>query len=359
VALAGLHSPGLRVITADDATVALRLLADRRDELGIARTQTINRLHRLLLELLPGGAKKFLSAAQAKELLGTVRPRDVAGKTRRRLAAELVTELTRTDKRIKAADAELKELVTATGSSLLTLHGIGPSGAARLLGDVGDIARFADKGRFASWNGTAPLDASSGDQNRHRLSRAGNRRINRVLHIMAVVALRNDTKGRAYYRRRLAAGNPPWKRCGASNGGCRHRLPADDQRRPQGRGNGPGRTRGDACWLQRGRLQPLHRRFGEVTSRTRRKQPYARPGQQADPFSSQFPAPLSHSRTAAVVKRGLLDNSEDRRTLTRRERHPLDIEGCQIRTLIGQSRLLGLDATSSCHLGASAQTPAG
>ena len=69
MALAGLHSPGLRVITADDAAVALRLLADRRDELGVARTQTINRLHRLLLELLPGGAKKFLSAAQAKDRL--------------------------------------------------------------------------------------------------------------------------------------------------------------------------------------------------------------------------------------------------------------------------------------------------
>ena len=206
VALAGLHSPGLRVITADDAMVALRLLADRRDELGVARSQTVNRLHRLLLDLLPGGAKKFLSAAQAKDLLATVRPRDIAGKTRRRLAAEMVTELTRIDKRIKTADTELKELVTATGSSLLQLHGIGPSGAARLLGDVGDIARFADKGRFASWNGTAPLDASSGDQNRHRLSRAGNRRINRTLHIMAIVALRNDTEGRAYYRRKLAAG---------------------------------------------------------------------------------------------------------------------------------------------------------
>jgi transposase len=206
VALAGLHSPGLRVITADDAMVALRLLADRRDELGVARSQTVNRLHRLLLELLPGGAKKFLSAAQAGDLLATVRPRDIAGKTRRRLAAEMVTELTRIDKRIKTADTELKELVTATGSSLLQLHGIGPSGAARLLGDVGDIARFADKGRFASWNGTAPLDASSGDQVRHRLSRAGNRRINRTLHIMAIVALRNDTEGRAYYRRKLAAG---------------------------------------------------------------------------------------------------------------------------------------------------------
>jgi len=181
-------------------------LTDRRDELGVARAQAVNRLHRLLLELFPGGAKKFLSAAQAKELLATIRPRDIAGKTRRRLAAELITELTRADKRIKTADAELKALVAATGSSLLQLHGIGPSSAARLLGDVGDIVRFADKGRFASWNGTAPLEASSGDQVRHRLSRAGNRRINRVLHIMAIVALRNDTEGRAYYRRKLATG---------------------------------------------------------------------------------------------------------------------------------------------------------
>jgi transposase len=206
VALAGLHSTGLRVITADDATVALRLLADRRDELGVARTQTVNRLHRLLLELFPGGAKKFLSAAQAKELLATIRPHDIVGKTRRRLAAELITELTQAGKRIKTADAVLKALVTATGSSLLQLHGVGPSGAARLLGDVGDIARFADKGRFASWNGTAPLDASSGDQVRHRLSRAGSRRINRVLHIMAIVALRHDTEGRAFCQRKLATG---------------------------------------------------------------------------------------------------------------------------------------------------------
>ena len=206
VALVGLRSSGLRVIEADDATVALRLLVDRRDELGLARSQTINRIHRLLLELLPGGAKKFLSVDQAKALLATVRPRDVVGKTRRRLAAELITELASIDKRIKSADRELNDLIDATGSTLRDLHGIGPSGAARLLGDVGDITRFADKGRFASWNGTAPLDASSGEQNRHRLSRAGNRRINRVLHIMAIVALRNDTEGRRYYRRKIAAG---------------------------------------------------------------------------------------------------------------------------------------------------------
>ncbi len=100
-------------------------------------------------------------------------------------------------------------MVTATGSGLIRLYGIGPAGAARLLGDVGDAARFADRDQFASWNGTAPLDASSGEQRRHRLSRAGNRRINRVLHIMAIVQIRHDTEGRAYYRRRLAEGKTP------------------------------------------------------------------------------------------------------------------------------------------------------
>ena len=91
----------------------------------------------------------------------------------------------------------------------MTLDGIGPSGAARLLVEVADITRFPDRGHFASWNGTAPIDASSGNHVRHRLSRAGNRQINRVLHIMAVVQLRHPSKGRAYYDRKVAAGKTP------------------------------------------------------------------------------------------------------------------------------------------------------
>ena len=185
VALAALRSPSLVRVEVDPDLVVLGMLADRRDELGRARTQTINRIHRLLLELIPGGAKQFLSAAQARALLATTRPRDIVGKTRRRLAAELITELEGIDRKIKACKKEITTLVEAQGSTLLQLHGIGPSGAARLLADVGNIHRFASRDHFASWNGTAPLDASSGQQQRHRLSRAGNRRINRALHIMA------------------------------------------------------------------------------------------------------------------------------------------------------------------------------
>ena len=92
-------------------------------------------------------------------------------------------------------------LLRETGTSLTQLHGIGPSGAARLLVEVGDITRFPNAGHFASWTGTAPIDASSGDNVRHRLSRGGNRKINRALHIMAVVQLRNATEARPGRRR--------------------------------------------------------------------------------------------------------------------------------------------------------------
>jgi len=206
VALVGTRMTGLRPVVDDAQLAVLRVLVDRRRSLGEDHTRMVCQLHHLLLQLIPGGAKKDLSAAQAKALLASVRPRDAAGKTRRRVAAELIADLERIYQRKKAADKELTALLAQTGTSLLTLNGIGPSGAARLLVEVGDITRFPSRAHFASWNGTAPIDASSGDQVRHRLSRAGNRQINRVLHIMATVQLRNPTVGRAYYDRRRADG---------------------------------------------------------------------------------------------------------------------------------------------------------
>ena len=84
---------------------------------------------------------------------------------------------------------------------------VGPIVAARVQADVGDVTRFADMNRFASWTGTAPIEASSGETVRHRLSRAGNRRMNHMIHIAAATQIRLDTEGRAYSRRKLAAGN--------------------------------------------------------------------------------------------------------------------------------------------------------
>jgi hypothetical protein len=88
----------------------------------------------------------------------------------------------------------------------MDLPGVGPVVAARILADVGDVARFADRNRFASWTGTAPIEASSGEMVRHRLSRAGNRKINHMLHIAAATQIRLDTPGRAYYRRKRTGG---------------------------------------------------------------------------------------------------------------------------------------------------------
>jgi transposase len=209
VALVGTRMTGLRPVVDDAQLAVLRILVDRRRSLGEEHTRKVSQLHQLLLELVPGGAKRDLSAAQAKALLAKVRPRDIAGKTRRRVAAELVADLERIYARKKAANKELTDLLAATGTTLLDLHGIGPTGAARLLVEVGDITRFPTKAHFASWNGTAPIDASSGDQVRHRLSRAGNRQINRVLHTMARVQLRNPTPGRGYYERKRADGKAP------------------------------------------------------------------------------------------------------------------------------------------------------
>ena len=206
VALVGVRISGLRPFVDDAGLGVLRVLVDRRRSLGEDHVRMTSQLHALLLELIPGGAKKDLSARQAKKLLATVRPRDAAGKTRRRVAAELIADLERVYQRQKAADKELSALLAETGTSLTRLPGIGPQGAARLLVEVGDITRFPTKAHFASWTGTAPIDASSGDQVRHRLSRGGNRQINRVLHIMAIVQLRNPSDGRDYYDRKKAAG---------------------------------------------------------------------------------------------------------------------------------------------------------
>ncbi|MGH8836190.1 MAG: IS110 family transposase [Actinomycetes bacterium] len=206
VAVAAVRSKDLRVLAPDGQLEALRMLVDHRDQLSNQRVASVNRLQRLLAELTPGQAKKDITALQAKAILASVRPRDVVGKTRRHIAADELANLMTIEKKVRALTVEIKAIVTERDSHLMDLPGVGPVVAARILADVGDVARFADRNRFASWTGTAPIDASSGEHTRHRLSRAGNRRMNRMLHIAATTQIRLDTEGRAYYRRKLAAG---------------------------------------------------------------------------------------------------------------------------------------------------------
>jgi transposase len=202
IVMVALRDKGLREVTVDPRLEVLRLLCDRRDELSRARVQALGRLHRLFLQLVAGGAATKKSTAQYAALLAGVRPRDPVGRTRRRMAAAEVADLQRLDTQLKDLTAELKAEVLALGSHLMDIYGVGPAGAARILADVGDVARFPDRNHFASWTGTAPIDASSGEHVRHRLSRGGNRRLNHVLYMAGIVQLRNDTEGRAYYRRK-------------------------------------------------------------------------------------------------------------------------------------------------------------
>ena len=137
VAVVAVRTKGLRVLSYDEQLEALRMLADRREELTRSRVQAVNRLQRLLSELIPGKGKKDLTALQAKGILASVRPRDLAGKTRKRLAVEQLADLVAAEKKIKALTKELKAMVLASGSSLMELPGVGPVVAARTLADVG------------------------------------------------------------------------------------------------------------------------------------------------------------------------------------------------------------------------------
>ena len=246
VALVGTRMAGLRPVVNDEQLAVLRILIDRRRSLGEDHTRMVAQLHQLLGELIPGGAKKSLSAAQAKAMLAKVRPRDAAGKTRRRVAAELISDLERVYRRSKDADKQLKELVASTGTTLMDLHGIGPSGAARLLVEVGDITRFPNRAHFASWNSRrshrrilrrpdptpAVPSRKPADQPgpAHHGHRPAPQRHRRARLLQPENSLRQDVHGSDAVPQTPA---------------LRHRLPAHAQRRPHTYDNGPGRAPGN------------------------------------------------------------------------------------------------------------------
>ena len=206
IARAAIHSRHLRVVRPDDANVALKLLSDRRTELVHARTRAVCRLHRLLRELIAGGARLELSAEHAFDLLTALDLTDPAGRMRVELGLEHVGDIARLDLKIDEITRRITTAVKTTATTLTRVYGIGPINAAVMLGEVGDIARFATRDRFASYAGTAPIAVSSGEHNRHRLSRSGNRRLNHAIHIAAVTQIRNNTPGRDYYRRKMGEG---------------------------------------------------------------------------------------------------------------------------------------------------------
>jgi transposase len=205
-ALVALRHDRLRQVAPVDHRMVLRLLADRHHDLTGLRTQAICRLHALLAGLIPGGAGRLLSARRAGQILRSIHPTEPVAAERKRLALELLSDVRRFDNQLIATNERIVEAVLASGTSVTNIHGIGPLGAAIILGHTGDIDRFPTSGHYARYTGTAPIAASSGPRQRHRLNPRGNRQLNRALHVAAVTQIRNDTPGQAYYRRKLDEG---------------------------------------------------------------------------------------------------------------------------------------------------------
>ncbi len=203
-AVAAIRRRDLRPAQREDFAQVLRLLVDERDRLTSQRTRTVNRLHRHLADLVPGGAGRRLSAARAGQLLRGHTPTTQVELERKLIAGQLLDEIARLDVALADNRRRIGEVVRACRTGLTTLFGVGEITAAILIAHTGDPTRFPDQGHYASYNASAPIEASSGDLRRHRHNRRGNRQLNRALHIIAIAQIRHDTAGRAYYRKKLA-----------------------------------------------------------------------------------------------------------------------------------------------------------
>jgi transposase len=205
-ALAASRNDRLASVDPEAASEALRLLSERREDLVAERTRALNRLHGLLRDLLPGGVARTLSADRAARILRGIRPKGASARLRRQLASEVLRDVRTLDRKIADLGGRIEAEVEASGSTLTQIFGVGPILAARIMGTVGSVERFPSKSHFASYSGTAPLETSSGDVVRHRLSLAGNRKLNYALHMVATCQARSEDQGGAYYRKKIDEG---------------------------------------------------------------------------------------------------------------------------------------------------------
>ena len=206
-AIAGRHAKVLRPVVADGTPELFGLLIERRWQIASARQKTLVRIHEQLTKLVPGGVPRHLSADKTARVLRTIRPSEPVAARRRQVVKELLAELRVLDRKRKIINAELDQALADYGTCLTEIDGIGRVAAATIIAIVGDVHRFPTAGHFASFTGTAPIAASSGDKVRYRLNRGGHRQMNKVLHTAAKVqAGMPASAGRDYTHRRLAEG---------------------------------------------------------------------------------------------------------------------------------------------------------
>ncbi|MFD8249582.1 IS110 family transposase [Nocardia sp. NPDC059691] len=213
--VAAMHGDA-RPVHAETTADSLALLDERRKTLSENRTRSVNQLHALLRELLPGGVPTDLTAAKASTVLRGPRPSTGTGKVRKSLVKDLIADIKRYDAQLIDNTAAMSELLDVHGTTLREIPGVGPVLAARIVGRTGRASRFPTAAAYANYTGAAPVEIASGDSTRHRLSRYGDRELNSALHTIAMIQIRmRGSAGRAYYDKKIAEGKTPKeaKRC--------------------------------------------------------------------------------------------------------------------------------------------------
>src|SRR5208282_201264 len=185
------------------------------------------------------------------------------------LAAAFAEDLRGIDARIRETRKKLTGAVQAAGTSLTGLFGVGPVIAAAVIGDVRDVSRFPGRDHFAAYNGTAPIEVSSGPRKACRLSRRGNRRLHHAIHMVAITQVRHrHSEGRAYYDKKLAAGKTPKEALRALKRQISNAIFAclqADARRAAAPAKSPGGQQGNDSVASAAGLHPRHRLFGQAT----------------------------------------------------------------------------------------------
>src|SRR5215470_12459762 len=230
-----------------------------------------------------------------------IKPPGPAARARRELAAEFLADLRRLDAQIRDTRNKLAAAVQASGTTVTGIFGVGPVIAAAILSEARDVSRFGDRDRFAAYNGTAPVEVSSGGRKIHRLPRRGNRRLNHAIHMAAATQIRHaHSPGRAYFDRKLAEGKTGKEalRClkRQISDAIYARLQADAVRRVRGApvdAEGPGGQSGNGSVSSAAGSHPGRRLFGQATPGPH---PSLRP---ATPARRAVPAtPFKNSRRA-------------------------------------------------------------
>jgi transposase len=269
VAVAALRSPARRPVAADDHAAVLKVRAERHRDLGRARTQVACRLHVVLCELVPGGVSKRITAGQAAQVLASITPQNAVEAARHELAAAFTEDLCRIDAQIRGTRKRLAAVVATAGTTVTEVFGVGPVIAAAIIAATRDVSRFADRDHFAAYNGTAPIEVSSGQRKICRLSRRGNRRLNHAIHMAAVSQVSHrHSAGRAYFDKKLAEGKTRKEALRSLkrqiSDAIYVRLQADARRRAAGAKSPGGHTGNDSVASAAG-SHPGHRLFGQAT----------------------------------------------------------------------------------------------